>query len=501
MRMQLDDFRELFRRNPYVTIARFVEVKSIDHIELVMNGPVFNRSGDKAYVMNNVAERATHVELPENDELLLSCWPDLKDVLVASDINLPPGEFFLMQDVYQLPDTGSWERGREIEVDSLEEEPPVAIHHQASLHEGTLIDNALINALRRRTSYLKMGDRYVRSRDVEFRVRRRTQRVLIVLDHDDSRKRIAEELSASPRYELQFYVLEKEGVDLAQLDRGEVQHIGIIHHIRAHELRPDVLLFEPHREDQMQKTSTTLMQSKSTIKGGFRFQGIKCGQIDLGLSMDGLDEAIQAFFQKDLSAIQQEGEEEEDDTRKTARLRRISDFRFDPKALSESYLRVTKHLGISAASAQQHLKRNMARASSVVSQMVAQRWLQSVQDAAELAAMDDASKAKAVAEYIAAYPDRVNRVRASLFYEITLQETVKLCRKAYLDAFGTAGETGLEEEESHLRRAVAESLVRTYGPQHQGADLKELISLYQRDYTKLIQRYLVEFMETELKLR
>jgi len=500
MRMRFEDFVELHHRNQAVAPTRIVRRTGQGHYEMIMQGSVYSRASDKQYVLDNVRDRATHVELPEQHELLKLLFPDVAGLVVRSDINLPPDEFFLMQDIYQLPDTGDWNVGQAVAAEDLEEPPPVSHHMCAALHEGTLITNHLINALRRRVSYLREGDRFVRSRDRQFLVRPRTQKVLVVVDKAETRDTLRQVATPTAHYTLDHYVLEEEGINLKRLDRGDIEHIGLIRHLKARHQRPDVILFEPHREAQRKNTATTIMQQNARIDAKFRFKGIKCGQIDIGLSAEGLHEAIMGFFNENVDEARTDDGASGESGRQPSGVRaRLVEY--DIRQLVRWHHAFARDADRNEEAIRAGLTEQMRKASQVVLQIIEQKLLRSVHDEDALAAMSAEEKRAAIADYVTDYHQRVAHLRQSLFYETVLRETLDLARAAYDRKFGEAAAPRFADAERVAAKEALGTLRDTYADEAgEGIGDQELVGLYQRDFTKLLQARVVARIGEDLGL-
>jgi hypothetical protein len=504
MRIRFAEFRELVDKFPDVRPTRIVRYTSARHYEMVMQGSVFSRASDKNYVLDNVQSRATHVELPQSDEHLFGLYPQLSGVVADSDINLPPGEFFLMEDLYQLPDSGSWQTGNEISAKTFQDPPSVMIPLLMSLHEGMLIDNHVINAIRRRTTYVLRGDHYVRSRDTTFRVRPRTQRVLVVLDNAEEREQVQKIVTQTPHYMVGFYVMEEEGINIRRLDHGDIEHIGIIKHIKEHKADPDVILFEPHREQQRQNTATTIMRQNARIDAKFRFRGIKCGQIDIGVSQDALHEAIMDFFDENVAGIADD--EPEASRPSTKRFKPGGEIQFDVRKLMARYQQACLQMGLASEAIHKKLKEYTQNASKLALRIIGQKLLRSVHSQEKLASMSALEKKKAIANYVAEYPERITQLRTSLLQEQILKDGVLLWRRVYDANRGEQAEAEIDAAETRIHQEVLEVLRQTYDqpiPDESAEENpeaaealsdEELMNLYGRDYQKLCNTRIIEYM-------
>ncbi|MHC4887409.1 MAG: hypothetical protein ACYTGH_20220, partial [Planctomycetota bacterium] len=297
MHIPFSDFVALHARAPELQALAFLKREGGGRYQMVQQGDLFNRSEDQHYVIDNLQNRVTHVEMDESRELILTLQSAIEDSLHHSTIDVPPGDCYLMQDIYQLPDTGDWKVGTEVEASELKVEPPVTQHALVDLHDGVVIDNILINLLRSRTSYMLEGEKYIRTRDAHFLVRRRTQQVVVVVDDPAARAEIETVMQPHPDYAVIYYVLTEQGIKLAELDRGDREHVGLIRYIKENSLHPDMVLFPAHRTVQMEKARSAILVSQERTGGTTTLRRVVCGQLPALISEERVVETIRSLME------------------------------------------------------------------------------------------------------------------------------------------------------------------------------------------------------------
>jgi hypothetical protein len=495
MIITLDDFIFLYGKGHEVNVLKILCLKHNGHYELVMNGAVYNRSNDKRYVIDNIRGRATHIELGQSDEVIDFINEEIKDTFDYADINLPPDEYLLMEDVYQLPDSGDWKTHNEVAVADVEQQD-VCEHMWANIWEGALIDNRMINSLRRRSSYVIRGENYVRSRNIKFRVRHRPRNILIVVDHKEAKETAEKLITKTPLYKIKFYVIKEAGVNLKKLDKGDVEHIGIIKHVISQEQRPDIILFEPYRETQFIKTESTIIQNSSKIHSKFSFKGIKCAQIDLGLSVENLHHEMLKFVDESIADITNVQGTEASSSEKTGV---NTAFRFNTKELVQFYSQICRFFNLDDQKVKLKLNQYMLKASQAVLKLVESKWLANSYSPEELDGMDSQALSKAAADYVNKYAEHVTTVRMSLFYDILSTDTAKLYASAISKSFKDNADEILPKAKEKARLIVINKLKDKY-IQDNDNELaeEELVSLYQRDYNKLLNLEVVKICSSVL---
>lgn len=497
MRVTLEDFRRLALKNNKLEAKRIIKyVPESKRLELVMNGAVYNRATDKEYVLDNVESRATHVDMQENEDVVKSICPEVMDIISEGNIDIPPGEFYLMQDIYQLPDSGDWNTKTEVprsDVAALE----VCEHMYVHIHEGSLIDNHMINSLRRRTSYFLKDDVFYRSRDNKFKVRRRPSDIMLVVDDAKMKEQLEKLVTKTPYYRGSFYVIKDAGVNLKKLDKGDVEHIGIIRHLINQDTHPDIILFEPKREKQLQKTESTIMQSNTRISSKFRFKGVKCGQLDMGISVEGLHDELMRFCNESISEVKGSGDTtagEVDDTSK-----KNSSFMFNIKPVIHDFSSICKSLGLDDAKIKTKINGYVLKSSQLVLQLVETKWLVSLNSNVDYTKMSSDEVRAAANKYMSSYPDRVSQVRSSILYELLIKDTLVLYEVTYKNRLGEEAKDAADKKRAEIDGKILARLRHAYAPSDDSPiGDQELRSLYQRDYNKLLNQELIRFYAKEL---
>ncbi|MHC4883730.1 MAG: hypothetical protein ACYTGH_01450 [Planctomycetota bacterium] len=488
------DLRTHYAQMPELQVEAFLARNEAGAFTIIQRGDLFHRSDDPEYVLDNLEKRATHVEVEESESLMLTLQPEFATWRLRSDINLPADEFYLLQDVYELPDTGDWSTGQEVAADELPAPPLVACHPLVALHEGTLIDNRTINLLRSRTTYLRVGDRYRRTRNHPFWVRRRTQRVLIVVDNKETRAATELLLSPSPAFEAHFYVLTEHGIPLKELDSGDREHIGLIRHIRETQADPDVILFEPHRESQLRKTETTIIKTKAQINSSFTFRNIRCGTFDIGLTPEAAMQVIHDFIDQEPERVVEEPE-----TSDSIRIRRSTgELNFSYRHLILQFQFVCTQLNIDEAAIGKMLEPVRQQAHQTVFKLVLTKWLPSVVGEERLRTLTQEQRTAAASNYIKRYGDRVKAVTNAIRFEDLMRKTFSLCLRAMKERRRSGSVDLPEMQRESAQRALRRlrELYRNDPPESIGD--AELTELYQHDFSKLVTLGLIDTLVERL---
>ncbi|MBN1257221.1 MAG: hypothetical protein JXA52_05900 [Planctomycetes bacterium] len=505
MRYSTAEFLAAFAKHPDLQVLRIVKQSPLGNYETIVSGAVFNCSADKQYVLDNIRDRATHIEVEDDPGMLRQLFPQLDEVTRDSDINLPPDEFFLMEDVYHLPDTGSWNEGLEVDAKQLNSQPQVLIHMRASLHEGTLITNTVINGLRRRISYLRREDKYIRSRDASFRVRPCTRTIFVVVDNAEARETVLSIYQPTPLYKLDFYILEEAGINLEELAQDKLEHVGLIPFLAKNPSPPDAVLFESHRQELEQRTHA-LVEKRSTntcIQSKLDWFPTACLPGDL--SPENLDATVrQALAEKEekLQAKQSaeeivEFEEVVTDNNNSSNGEETNEVGFDlnTKVLTVLYHAICLFLNFPKEHIRSKLEQHKHNASKAAMKFVIEKGLKTVHSAEILDHMTAEDRDQAVAVYIKKYSERIRRIRESIFFETLLMDAQALAMKAYLQKEGLEGKTRLVMEKTRLAAEITEELKETYSSlQEEGLSDHEFLSLYNRDYNKSLKFRLTNFM-------
>ncbi|MHC4870422.1 MAG: hypothetical protein ACYTFY_01095 [Planctomycetota bacterium] len=495
MRLELSDFRDIALKDKIVKAIRIVKyTPESKRLELVMNGAVFNRSNDKEYVLDNVKERATHVDMAEHDAFIKRIYPEILEITQDADIDLPPDQFYLMQDLYQLPDSGDWNTQKEVPASEIEI-PQYCEHMLIHTHRGTLIDNTMINSLRRRTSYVLKEGKYVRSRDNNFRVRRRPKEIMIVVDDEKTKDLYNENITINPKYRVSFYVIKEAGVSIKLLDKGDVEHIGIIRHLIDEDIHPDIILFEPKRQKQLAKTETTIIQNNTRISSKFRFKGVKCGELDIGSNTNELHTELLKFCEEVVNEIKG-GDTSVDHS---AANTRSSELTFNIKTVSHSYYQICKKLGFDDDKIKTKVNGYVLKASQLVMQLVGQKFLKSIHKAEAISRMTKEEKTAEVNKYMSNFPTRVSEVRSSILYELLLKDSLTLHEVSLKNDLGDDGEAFIKKSREEMDSKTVETLRNTYYPSaEESISDDELKSLYQRDFSKYRDSELLKIFSIKL---
>ncbi len=492
MRIKFEDFKRLADVDANIDIQKIVKYTSDSkRLEVIMNGAIYNRSSDKRYVLDNVEGRASHIDLKENEEYIKIRFPELPTYIQEVNIDIPAGEFYLMQDIYQLPDSGNWKTQQIVPIENAKD-IITSEHILVHPHEGTLIDNRMINSLRRRTSYIIKDNAFVRSRDNNFKVRKRPYEILLVIDNKTSKEAIKFLIKTTPQYRVSFFIIKEAGVNMQKLDKGEIEHIGLIRHLIEQNFHPDIILFEPKRKAQLQLTETTIMQHKSKINVKYNFKGIKCGELSIGTNSEELNNELLSFCQEEVKEIKG------GDTTHH-HLKNESPLNFDIKFVSKCYCNLCKHLGINDEKIKTKINTYVLKASQLVMKLVEQKLINSVNSTKKISNMTKEEKNIAINKYINNYPKKISLVRASILYEVMLTDTIIIFENFLKKTLKNNELEFLEESKLTAEKYSLDTIKQIYFNDHND-DLtnEEYISLYQRDYNKLIKTKLLEIYAKKL---
>ncbi|MHC4885351.1 MAG: hypothetical protein ACYTGH_09730 [Planctomycetota bacterium] len=476
MLVLFDDFYNAYQDHPALKVMGFVNLTTSGQPKLVQSGNLFTRSSDKKYVLDNLRFRVTHVEIEETDALLTSLHPNLPDSLQTCNVHLPPNEFYLMQDVYELPDTGSWSTGKVIDESELNSPPTIVTHSQVALHSGHLIDDALTNLLRARTSYLRKDYKFVRARNSRFCTRRRVRQILIVVDTKASREIMEKLLATSPDFLIHYHISQEFP------ENEEAPLKRMIRTIKEKRLNPDVILFESNRQGEVEKTKTIMQSRNACIDNTFTVRRVRCGTIDIGLSGEAAMAVIHTFLEEGAEPVEKRDEFDEPIRVK----RETCELNFSQRHLILQFRYVCTLLSISEKEIGAIMGPIQRTAGARVQDLVRNTWLPSILGEERFQRLSDEQRNRAAANYVQQYSDRVERVYNAIRFEHLMKKTLTLCKQALAEEKG-ADSVELEPLRHESVFRAIRRLREMYGPEiSESTTDKELTELYHHDFTRLV---------------